>query len=99
MSRSATQTPAPLTRPASRHCGEQAMQPYGETCQACANASRSTVVAASPRPRWMDGLRANACTTLTTARCPIVTWKPADCFRARASRSVPECGAPMTKTG
>ena len=36
------------------------MQPCAVTCQAWANASRSTVAAASPRPRWIDGLRANA---------------------------------------
>ena len=60
MSRSATQLPVPFTRPASRHSGEQARQPCAVTCQAWANASRSTVAAASPRPRWIDGLRANA---------------------------------------
>ena len=76
MSRSAMQVPLPFSSLASRQAWEQAMQPCGVTCQACANASRSTVAAASPRPRWMDGLRANAYTTLITLRWPTVTWKP-----------------------
>src|SRR5690242_10002305 len=29
----------------------------------------------------------------------MVTWNPGVCFSARASRSVPEFGAPMMKTG
>ena len=44
-------------------------------------------------------LRANAYTTLSTLRWPIVTWKPGELFRARARRSTPEYGAPMMKTG
>jgi len=58
--RSVTHGPTLSTPPASRHCGAQAMQPCGVICQACANASRSTVAAASPRPLWMDGRRAKA---------------------------------------
>ena len=93
------QVPAPVTPPALRQAAEQPRQLSGVTCQAWANASRSTVVAASPLPRWMDGLRAKACTTLVTAGWPIVMWNPADRFSARASASVPEYGAPITKTG
>ena len=51
MSRPVTQLPAPFTPPASRQAGEQPRQPCAVTCQACANASRSTVAAASPWPR------------------------------------------------
>src|SRR5215469_7008576 len=47
MSRSATQGPTPFTPPASRQDGEQARQACAVTYQACANASRSTVAAAS----------------------------------------------------
>jgi hypothetical protein len=56
MSRSAMQVFAPVTPPAARQAAEQPRQLSGVTCQAWANASRRTVVAASPLPRWMDGL-------------------------------------------
>src|SRR5215469_7010321 len=99
MSLSATQVAGPCTPPASLHTGEQVRQEVALTCQAWANASLSTVAAASLWPRWMDGLRANAYTTLCTASWPIVRWKPGDCLSARPTRSAPECGAPITKTG
>ena len=60
MSRSATQQDGLVTRPASRQNGEQVRQQCAVTCQAWANASRSTVAAASLRPRCIDGLRAKA---------------------------------------
>src|ERR1017187_4562183 len=99
MPRWLTHGPTLSRPPASRHWWVQPRQQSGVTCHAWANASRSTVAAASPRPREIDGRRAKAYTTGRTQRCPTVKWKPADRFSERASRSVPEQGAPMTKTG
>ena len=58
--RSSTHAPAVEPGLASRHSGRHARQACGVTCQAWANASRSTVAAASSRPRWIEGVLANA---------------------------------------
>ncbi len=42
------------------HSARQVRQDSAVTCQAWANASRSTVAAASPRPSWIDGVLAKA---------------------------------------
>ena len=51
---------AVYTPPALRQSGLQLWQASGVTRQAWAKASRSTDAAASPRPRGIDGRRANA---------------------------------------
>lgn len=60
--RTSTQGPtASAVRPAAaRHSRPQSRQLAEPTCQAWANASRSTAAAASERPWCMDGRRANA---------------------------------------
>ena len=89
----------PGVPPASRQAGVQPRQQSGPTCQPWAKASRSTVAAASGWPRASDGVRANACTTGRTQRCPSVMWNPGERLTARASISVPASGAPITNTG
>src|ERR1039457_5306328 len=58
MPRWLTHGPTLSRPPASRHWWVQPRQQSGVTCHAWANASRSTVAAASPRPREIAGGRA-----------------------------------------
>src|SRR4051794_19068698 len=47
----------------------------------------------------MEGRLAKAYVTRSMLGRPAVRWNPGDRLRARASRSVPEWGAPRTNTG
>ena len=88
-----------LSPAADRHCGVHSRQLVGLSCQPCANASRITEAAASPRPLYSEGRRANPYTAWSTDCRPMVTWNPGEILSARPTASAPECGAPITKTG
>ena len=67
--------------------------------QASANTSRSTRAGPPACPRMIEGRRAKAYTTRATSGRPIVRCMPGARFRARPTRSAPECGADSTNTG